>query len=90
MAEKVAIIHDWLNGMRGGEKVLEEILAVYPQADIFTLFYDPALRFAADPLQEGDGVAAEPQPVDPQALPPLPAPGSPAMSRPSTCATTPW
>jgi glycosyltransferase involved in cell wall biosynthesis len=41
MAEKVAIIHDWLNGMRGGEKVLEEILAVYPQADIFTLFYDP-------------------------------------------------
>ncbi|TFG80842.1 MAG: glycosyltransferase family 4 protein [Chrysiogenales bacterium] len=41
MAEKVAIIHDWLNGMRGGEKVLEEILALYPQADIFTLFYDP-------------------------------------------------
>ena len=42
MAEKVAIIHDWLNGMRGGEKVLEEILALYPAADIFTLFYDPA------------------------------------------------
>jgi glycosyltransferase involved in cell wall biosynthesis len=40
MAEKVAIIHDWLNGMRGGEKVLEEILALYPQADIFTLFYE--------------------------------------------------
>lgn len=41
MAEKVAIIHDWLNGMRGGEKVLEEILTLYPEADIFTLFYDP-------------------------------------------------
>jgi len=41
MAEKVAIIHDWLNGMRGGEKVLEEILQLYPQADIFTLFYEP-------------------------------------------------
>jgi len=41
MAEKVAIIHDWLNGMRGGEKVLEEILWLYPQADIFTLFYEP-------------------------------------------------
>ena len=40
MSEKVAIIHDWLNGMRGGEKVLEEILAIYPQADIFTLFYE--------------------------------------------------
>jgi glycosyltransferase involved in cell wall biosynthesis len=42
MAEKVAIIHDWLNGMRGGEKVLEELLALYPDADIFTLFYEPA------------------------------------------------
>jgi glycosyltransferase involved in cell wall biosynthesis len=41
MAEKVAIIHDWLNGMRGGEKVLEEILRLYPDADIFTLFYEP-------------------------------------------------
>jgi glycosyltransferase involved in cell wall biosynthesis len=41
MAEKVAIIHDWLNGMRGGEKVLEEILRLYPGADIFTLFYEP-------------------------------------------------
>ena len=41
MAEKVAIIHDWLNGMRGGEKVLEEILRIYPDADIFTLFYEP-------------------------------------------------
>ncbi|MCX6554607.1 MAG: glycosyltransferase, partial [Candidatus Aminicenantes bacterium] len=41
MAEKVAIIHDWLNGMRGGEKVLEEILKLYPDADLFTLFYEP-------------------------------------------------
>lgn len=37
---KVAIIHDWLNGMRGGEKVLEEILEIFPNADIFTLFLD--------------------------------------------------
>ncbi|MBN2399582.1 MAG: glycosyltransferase [Candidatus Aminicenantes bacterium] len=41
MAEKVAIIHDWLNGMRGGEKVLEEILRLYPDAHIFSLFYEP-------------------------------------------------
>lgn len=40
MAKKVAIIHDWLNGMRGGEKVLEEILDFFPQADIFTLFLE--------------------------------------------------
>lgn len=36
----MALVHDWLNGMRGGEKVLEEISAIYPQADIFTLFLE--------------------------------------------------
>jgi len=38
--KKVAIIHDWLTGMRGGERVLEELLLLFPQADIFTLVYD--------------------------------------------------
>lgn len=33
---KVAIIHYWLVGMRGGEKVLEEFVRLYPDADIFT------------------------------------------------------
>ena len=28
---KVAIIHYWLNGMRGGEKVLENICSLYPE-----------------------------------------------------------
>ncbi len=40
MKQKVAIVHDWLNGMRGGEKVLEQFLDLYPQTDIFTLFLD--------------------------------------------------
>jgi glycosyltransferase involved in cell wall biosynthesis len=40
MKRKTAIIHDWLNGMRGGEKVLEEILDLFPEADIFTLFLE--------------------------------------------------
>ncbi len=39
--KRVAIIHDWLTGMRGGERVLEEFLRMFPQADIFTLIYDP-------------------------------------------------
>ncbi len=39
--KKVAVIHDWLTGMRGGEKVLEEILKLYPQAEIFTLICNP-------------------------------------------------
>jgi len=35
---KIAVVHDWLNGMRGGEKVLEAILEIYPQAAVYTLF----------------------------------------------------
>jgi glycosyltransferase involved in cell wall biosynthesis len=36
---KVALVHDWLTGMRGGEKVLEELCGLYPDADIHTLFH---------------------------------------------------
>ena len=38
---RVAIIHYWLVGMRGGEKVIEALCALYPQADIFTHVYAP-------------------------------------------------
>lgn len=38
---KIALVHDWLNGMRGGEKVLEIFCELYPEATIFTLLYDP-------------------------------------------------
>ena len=38
---KVAIIHYWLVGMRGGEKVVEALCEMYPQADIFTHVYVP-------------------------------------------------
>jgi glycosyltransferase involved in cell wall biosynthesis len=38
---RVALVHDWLNGMRGGEKVLEALCQQYPDADIVTLFHVP-------------------------------------------------
>ncbi len=38
---KVAIVHDWLTGMRGGEKCLEIICELYPNADLFTLLHIP-------------------------------------------------
>jgi glycosyltransferase involved in cell wall biosynthesis len=38
---RVALVHYWLLGMRGGEKVLESLCRIFPDADIFTLFYDP-------------------------------------------------
>jgi glycosyltransferase involved in cell wall biosynthesis len=38
---RVALVHYWLLGNRGGERVLEAICRLFPEADIFTLFYDP-------------------------------------------------
>lgn len=38
---KIALVHYWLTTMRGGEKVLEELCRLYPQADIFTHVIDP-------------------------------------------------
>ena len=38
---RVAIIHDWLTGMRGGERCLEVFLQLYPDAELFTLIYQP-------------------------------------------------
>lgn len=34
---KIAIVHDWLTTYAGAEKVLEQLLKLYPQADIFTI-----------------------------------------------------
>ena len=36
----VAVIHDWLTGMRGGEVVLEAILDLFPEADLYTLLHN--------------------------------------------------
>ncbi len=37
---RVALVHDWLTGMRGGERVLEQMLEVYPNATVFTLLHE--------------------------------------------------
>ena len=37
---KVALVHYWLVNMAGGEKVLEALCRLYPQADIFTHVVD--------------------------------------------------
>jgi glycosyltransferase involved in cell wall biosynthesis len=36
---EIALVHDWLTGMRGGEKVLEALCRYYSQAPIWTLLY---------------------------------------------------
>lgn len=37
---KVAIVHDWLVNYGGAERVVEQMLKMYPDADIYTLVYD--------------------------------------------------
>jgi glycosyltransferase involved in cell wall biosynthesis len=36
---RVALVHDWLTGMRGGEKVLEALCTLYPDAPLYTLVH---------------------------------------------------
>ena len=38
---KVAIVHDWLTGMRGGERCLEVFCEIFPHADLYTLLHIP-------------------------------------------------
>jgi len=36
---RVALVHDWLTGMRGGEKCLEVLCELFPNADLYTLVH---------------------------------------------------
>ncbi len=62
---KVAVVHDWLTGMRGGELVLEAILDLFPQAEIYTLLWDQgklskkieSRKIHTSPLQAVPGIA---------------------------------
>jgi glycosyltransferase involved in cell wall biosynthesis len=47
---QVALVHDWLTGMRGGERCLEVFCELFPHADLFTLLHVPG---SVSPLIEG-------------------------------------
>lgn len=63
--EEVALAHHWCVTMRGGEKVLENLCALFPTAPIYTLVAQPenlsaklrARRFVTSPLQRLPGAA---------------------------------
>jgi glycosyltransferase involved in cell wall biosynthesis len=38
---KVALVHDWLTGMRGGEKALDALCEIFPDAPLWTLVHVP-------------------------------------------------
>jgi glycosyltransferase involved in cell wall biosynthesis len=46
---RIALVHDWLTGMRGGENVLEVLCERYPDAELFTLVH---LRGSVSPTIE--------------------------------------
>ncbi len=48
--DRVALVHDWLTGMRGGEKVLEVLCELFPQATLHTLIHNEG---SVSPLIEG-------------------------------------
>ncbi|WP_374001699.1 glycosyltransferase [Bdellovibrio bacteriovorus] len=41
MQQSVVLLHDWLTGFRGGERVLESFCDLYPQAPLYTLLHSP-------------------------------------------------
>ncbi len=46
---QIALVHDWLTGMRGGEKCLEVLCELFPEAPIYTLLH---VKGAMSPLIE--------------------------------------
>lgn len=37
---KIALVHDWLTGYRGGERVLHHLARRYPNSDLYTLIHE--------------------------------------------------
>jgi glycosyltransferase involved in cell wall biosynthesis len=53
----VVLVHDWLTGMRGGEKVLESLCRVLPHAELLTLVHK---RGSVSPLISGRRIRTSP------------------------------
>jgi len=93
---RVALAHDWLTGMRGGERVLEHLCRAWPAAPISTLIHQPAAVSAtinAHPvtttwLQHLPGIHRHYRwclPLYPQAFGRLPPPDAPVLISTSHC-----
>lgn len=49
---RVALVHEWFTTIAGSEKVVEQILHVFPQADVFAVYADPEV-VASTPFLKG-------------------------------------
>ena len=62
---RVALVHDWLTGRRGGELVLAQLVRLFPESEIFTLLHVPgsvgpdveSRPIHTSPLQHLPGIA---------------------------------
>ncbi len=54
---RITLVHDYLNGIRGGEKVLEVLCKMFPQAPLYTLLHN---RGSVSPLTEGRAITTSP------------------------------
>jgi len=62
---RVALVHDWLTGRRGGELVLAQLIRLFPDSEIFTLLHVPgsvgpdveSRPIHTSPLQHVPGIA---------------------------------
>ncbi|HZX42850.1 MAG TPA: glycosyltransferase family 4 protein, partial [Myxococcaceae bacterium] len=62
---RVALVHDWLTGRRGGELVLAQLVRLFPDSEIFTLLHVPgsvgedveSRPIHTSPLQQLPGIA---------------------------------
>ena len=50
---RVALVHDWLTGMRGGEHVLAELCGMFPDATVYTLVHAPG---AVPPIESAHAI----------------------------------
>ena len=81
---KLALVHDWLTGMRGGEKALEVLCERFPDAELFTLVH---VRGSVSPAIERLPIHTsfvQQLPLVTRLLPPLPAAVSDGRSSSST------
>lgn len=47
----IALMHEWFTALAGSEKVVEQFCAMYPQADLFAVYADPAVVDKTDYLR---------------------------------------
>ena len=71
-APQVTLVHDWLTGMRGGEKCLEVLCRRWPHARLFTLLHQPG-SVSRRPSNGSGRAPASSTPSRRPALLPLPA-----------------